>query len=147
MKDLMVTSSSEFTLIEDATGIPAAEQTVLTIEGYASVNRSGSGSKNVDRDGEVYDIPSLNIENYQKNGPILFTHDWHKVMGKALEVKKTFEGLYIKAEVHKVPGFESVFYGVQNKLITAFSISAIPKNYDYLEEENQKSKIGKNLKS
>jgi len=135
MTKLKVSTVAKFALV-DQIGVPAAEQTKLYIEGYASVNRDKAGNKNVDRDGEVYDIPSLDIESFRENGPILFNHQWDSVIGQVTHIEKTFEGLFIKAEIHKVPGFESVFYGVQNDLIKAFSISAIPKAYEYLENED-----------
>ena len=135
MAGLKITTNAKFAIV-DQLEIPLAEQTKLYIEGYASVNRQANGNKNVDRDNEVYDIPSLDIENFKSNGPILFGHDWDKVIGQVTHIEKTFEGLYIKAEIHKVPGLESVFYGIQNHLIKAFSISAIPKKFEYLEDED-----------
>ena len=133
MGRLSVTTTAKFAVM-DQLDIPAAEQTVLYIEGYASVNRTESGEKNVDRDEEVYDIPSLSIDNYRKNGPLVFNHNWNVVLGQVTSIEKTFEGLYIKGEVHKVPGHEDVFYGIQKGLIKAFSINAIPKTFEYLED-------------
>jgi HK97 family phage prohead protease len=135
MSKLNMATTAKFTVM-DQLDVPLAEQTKLYIEGYASVNRKDDGTKNVDRDNEVYDIPSLNIDNFKNNGPIVFMHDWKQVVGEVTSIEKTFKGLYIKAEIHKVPGLENVFYGIQKGLIKAFSINAIPKTYSYLENED-----------
>lgn len=125
---------AKFATVGDDVSIPDSEKTVLYIEGYASVNRTDSGDKNIDRDGEVYDIPSLNIDNYRANGPIVFNHNWNAVIGQVTHIEKTFKGLYIKAEIHKISGLEYVFEGIQKGLIKAFSISAIPETFTYLDD-------------
>lgn len=109
------------------------DSSVCYIEGYASVYRNSDGSKQIDRDGEVVNTDAMDITSYLKNPVLIWNHNWDKPIGKVTEVTKDVNGLYIKAEVHKLNGMEGKFESVLKGLVKSFSIGFVPSEFDFLQ--------------
>jgi len=122
--------------IGDIARVSDESATVVYIEGYSSVFLNPDGSRLEDRDGESVNIALLDIENYKNNPILCYNHNWGDVMGKVTEIRKDAKGLYVRAEVHKLTGRESVFESVQKGLVVTFSIGFVPKKFTYLEDED-----------
>ncbi len=122
--------------ISDIARVSDEAATVVYIEGWASMFLNPDGSRLEDRDGESVSISLLDIDNYKKNPVLVYNHDWGDVLGKITHIEKTGEGLYVKAEVHKLTGRESVFESVQKGLVVTFSIGFVPKTFTYIEEDD-----------
>lgn len=137
MAKLKMYQNVEFKLLDLANvEVDSKDASVLSIEGYASVFTNPDGSRYGDRDGENVHIPNLDIEDYKKNPILVYNHDWSDVCGQVTSITKDAKGLYITAEVHKFTGREQVFESVQKGIVKTFSIGFIPKEYNYLENED-----------
>ena len=112
------------------------DASVIYIEGYASVFLNPDGTQLEDRDGESVNTTMLSIDDYKKNPILVYNHDWSDVVGRVTDIQKDYKGLYIKAEVHKLTGRESVFETVQKGLLKSFSIGFVPKTFKYIEESD-----------
>lgn len=141
-KRLHLSQSAEFKLLSpDDSGMlndmpHHAESSVIYIEGYASVFLNADGSRLIDRDMESVNTNFLDVKSYTKNPVLVYNHEWDIVIGKIIELRKDAKGLYVKAEVHKITGYEHIFEGVQKNLITSFSIGFVPHELTYLEDED-----------
>ena len=95
----------------------AEEDGSVTIEGMASTD-------SVDRVGDVVSADawtkSGGLNNYKKNPIILFNHQYSKPIGKAVEIKTTPKGLYIKARISKASG--DVGELIKDGVLGAFSV-------------------------
>lgn len=99
---------------------------VVVIEGYGNYFGTAKGDDYsdiyIDRANEVVVPSGIDIKAYKKNPVILLNHDRNKVIGKALQVTKKPDGLFIKAEIHKGACDDETFYSIKNGLIQTFSI-------------------------
>ena len=128
----------KYKLYQDVAIDTVAETTegVLVIEGMASYYRhdSGDGKLVVDRENEIVNTDNIDLTNYLKNPVLCYGHNWEKVVGKTVDITKEFTGIKVRAEVHRLTGFEHVYEGVQKGLLNAFSIGFIPKSLDFYEQ-------------
>jgi len=95
----------------------------VDIEGMATV-------PTIDRDEEIVNPLGLELENFEKNPIILFNHDKNIPVGKALEVKATKSGVYVKCRIFKNMN-EKVYNGVINGILNSFSIGFLGKEGTY----------------
>lgn len=97
---------------------------VITIEGCAnfSGNVVSESSTFIDRVGDVVVPDGIDVTNYKKSPIILFQHDRTQVIGKAIDITKKSDGLYVTAEIHAGACDDEVFYAIKNGLYTSFSI-------------------------
>lgn len=113
-------------------GCDATEE-VITICGYA--NFAGScvdeASTFMDRVGDIVVPDGIDLTNYKKSPIILFQHDRETVIGKAVELTKRVDGLYVTAEVHAGACEEETFYAIKNGLYTSFSIGFRTRKAEY----------------
>lgn len=100
------------------------------IEGWAN-------AATVDRGKEVINQDAWkNLENYKKNGIILFNHDPDKPIGKMLDIRATEDGLWLKAKISKSkdPFVSYIRDLVDEGILNAFSVGFDPideeKNHD-----------------
>ena len=107
---------------------------ILYIEGYASFYQNDIGMKEVDRDQEIVNIDGMDISAYQKNPVLLYNHNWNKPCGKVISINKDGNGLFVKAEMQRLPGREADFENVLYGNVKSFSIGFIPHEYQYLED-------------
>lgn len=89
----------------------------VTIEGWAN-------KAVVDRGLDFIVADAWDLTNYQKNPIILFNHDKDKPIGRAIEVKPTDEGLYIKAQISnsKDPFVSYIRDMIAEGILNAFSV-------------------------
>lgn len=112
-----------------------APEGVIRISGWASRYRTEDGVV-IDRDQEVTDTDSLSIKNFLKNPVILYNHDQDNIIGRATRITKSYEGIFIEAEIHRITGLEHVYEAVAKNLLQTFSIGFIPKAFDYDEDND-----------
>ena len=115
--------------------VPDNNSTIAIVEGYASVYKKPDGSLQVDRDDEVINTDNIDVDDYNNNPVLLFNHDWNKVIGRVTEIEKDNRGLKVKAEVHKLTGYEAVYEGVVKGLIKSFSVGLVPQDYNFLSDD------------
>lgn len=113
------------------------ESEVVTIEGYANYYGKSQGEDYsavyIDRSGEVVVPGGMDVKAYKKNPVILLNHDRSRVIGKALSVTKSDDGIMIKAEIHKGACDDETFYAIKNGLVTTFSIGFRVKAGEFKE--------------
>lgn len=78
----------------------------------------------VDRGKDIIQMDAWQLDNYKKVPMILFNHDKDKPVGKAVDVRPTDQGLYIKAKISnsKDPTISMVRDLVQEGILNAFSV-------------------------
>lgn len=130
INNIGIYQSADFKLLDHMEG---QDDSIVYIEGYASVYKTSFGEKQVDRDGEVVNTDNLDIVSYLDNPVLVWNHNWSDPIGKVVSVTKDAKGLYIKAEVHKLHGLESRYEAVKKGLVKSFSIGFIPNDYAFLE--------------
>lgn len=89
----------------------------VVIEGWAN-------KAVVDRGLDYIAQNAWDLTNYQKNPIILFNHDKDKPIGRALEIKPTDDGLYIKAQISnsKDPFVSYIRDLISEGILNAFSV-------------------------
>lgn len=127
---------AEFKMVDLDQKVRDEDANIIYIEGYASVFLKRNGERVIDRDGESVNVPFLDIESYKANPVLNYNHDFGNVIGKVVDIRKDERGLFVRAEVHKLTGRESIFEGVQKGLIRAFSIGFVPHEFSYLDNED-----------
>lgn len=78
----------------------------------------------VDRGKDLIQMDAWNIDNYKKVPTILFNHDKDKPIGKAVDVRPTEQGLWIKAKISnsKDPEISKIRDLVNEGMLNAFSV-------------------------
>ncbi len=127
-KAITMYQGADFKVIEGS----SETQSVVYIEGYASVYRAYDGAVQQDRDGEVVNTDTMDLSSYMKNPVVVWNHDWDKPVGRVTEITKDSKGIYVKAEVHKLQGQESKFEAVLKGLVRSFSIGFVGSDYNFL---------------
>jgi HK97 family phage prohead protease len=110
------------------------DENKLYIKGFANryVNEEGLV---IDRSKESVIPTGIDITNYMKNPVILFSHNPEDIVGRAVSINITPEGLEIEAEIDKRLN-EKVFYAVKEGYLRAFSIGFKALDYKYDEEND-----------
>lgn len=121
-----------FMVVKDFTTDLNTEKEVITIKGFANRYIDDSGNMVVDRSGDVVLPSSYNLTNYMKNPILLAYHNSSNPVGKIGGISLSQDGLEIIAEVHKILN-PSVYYAVENQILTAFSIGFKATDYKYDE--------------
>lgn len=100
----------------------------------------GFGNKaTVDRGDEIIATDAWDLENFKRNPIILFNHGMDKLggtpIGKAVEVKPTEEGLYLKVKLSNssAPDIQMVRDLVEERILKAFSVGFNPKQVDTVD--------------
>jgi len=106
---------------------------IVYISGYASVYRKENGSVQIDRDYEAVNTDNLDINSYEQNPVLIYSHQWDRVIGKVTKITKDYKGLYVEAEVHKLTGEEAAYEAVKKGLVKSFSIGFVPKDIDIIQ--------------
>jgi len=78
----------------------------------------------VDRGKDIINKDAWNLDNYKKVPTILFNHDKDKPIGKAVDVRPTDQGLWIKAKISnsKDPEISKIRDLIQEGMLNAFSV-------------------------
>jgi HK97 family phage prohead protease len=105
---------------------------VIKISGWASRYRTEDGIV-VDRDQEVTDTDSMSLTNFLKNPILLYNHNPDYVIGRVVKITKSYEGIFVEAEVYKMSGLEHVYEAVSRQLLKTFSVGFIPRDFAYDE--------------
>lgn len=100
------------------------EETALFIEGYASTN-------DIDRMGDVIQSGAWEkgLENYLKNPIILAYHDHDDPIGRMVDHKIDYKGLWIKARISQAA--EEVYNLIKDGVLTALSVGFRIKDAEY----------------
>ena len=109
---LIITSTQGFKSSEDNDD--------FFIEGYASVSVK-------DRDWDIIPTSAIDLENFEKNPIILYQHNKAVPVGKAIEVEKRSDGLWIKVLLSKTA--TNVRTLIEEGILKAFSVGFILKDY------------------
>lgn len=102
-----------------------------------------SNKATVDRGDDIIATDAWELENFKKNPVILFNHGFDSLggtpVGKAVEVKPTDEGLWIKVKMSnsKAPGIQMVRDLVEERILKAFSVGFTPKETEKVEMEGR----------
>lgn len=136
-KSFAITSIVEKGLIQNDMVI---EDQYIEISGYAS-RMYKDGAYVIDADGENVNTFGFDLKRLV-NGtlPLLYNHDKDKPVGKILSATYDKEGLLITAKLFKYPDDELtnfVYYSVKNKVISAFSVGMLVKNFDVISQEGE----------
>lgn len=128
-----MTTDKKVKICLDNFTVKASGETDVVIEGYAN-------KAVVDRGNDYIEPKAWNLGNYKKSGIILFNHDRDKPIGKAIDVKATDDGLYIKAKISKSkdPQIAMVRDLIREGILNAFSVG-------FNVAEEQKSMEGVNV--
>lgn len=128
-----MTTEKKVKICFDNFSVKANGETDVVIEGYAN-------KAVVDRGNDYIEPKAWNLGNYKKSGIILFNHDRDKPIGKAIDVKATDDGLYIKAKISKSkdPQIAMVRDLIREGILNAFSVG-------FNVAEEQKSMEGVNV--
>jgi HK97 family phage prohead protease/HK97 family phage major capsid protein len=94
------------------------------IEGYASTPA-------VDRDHEILPVDAIDLKNFQNNPIILYQHNRDEPVGKAVEIEKRAEGLWMKVLISKAA--TKVKTLIEEGILKAFSVGFRIKDWDYNE--------------
>ena len=108
---------------------------IVYIEGYASVYRKSDGNYQIDRDDELVNTDNLDLTSYIANPVIVWNHDWSVPVGKVTSITKDMYGIYVKGEIHKLEGLESKYEAVKKGLLKSFSIGFVPKDIRLVNDE------------
>ena len=108
---------------------------IVYIEGYASVYRKSDGNYQIDRDDELVNTDNLDLTSYIANPVIVWNHDWGVPVGKVTSITKDMYGIYVKGEIHKLEGLESKYEAVKKGLVKSFSIGFVPKDIRLVNDE------------
>ena len=108
---------------------------IVYIEGYASVYRKSDGNYQIDRDDELVNTDNLDLTSYIANPVIVWNHDWSVPVGKVTSITKDMYGIYVKGEIHKLEGLESKYEAVKKGLVKSFSIGFVPKDIRLVNDE------------
>lgn len=103
---------------------------VVVIEGLAN-------KKVVDRGNDIINTDAWDLDNFKKNPVILYNHGFDPQLGgtpigKAIDIKPTEDGLYIKAKLSNVddPMLNRIRGLVKEKILRAFSVGFNPIESD-----------------
>lgn len=90
-----------------------------------------------DRLKEVVPPKNLRLDNYKKTPIILFNHDHEKPIGRALDIRPTEDGIYIKAKISKSkdPEISRIRDLIEEEILNSFSIG-----FNVFDEEEQDGK-------
>jgi len=108
----------------------------VVIEGFAN-------KATVDRGDEIITTDAWELDNFKKNPVILFNHGMDTLggtpVGKALEVRQTDEGLYLKVKMSnsQAPGIKMVRDLVEERILKAFSVGFNPKESDVVQTDGK----------
>lgn len=93
----------------------------ITIEGFA--NRAV-----VDRVKENIMPDAWKLDNFRKNGTMLFNHDHNMPIGKMIEIKPTKDGLWLKGRISSSdhPDIRKVRDLIAEGILNSYSVSFVP---------------------
>ena len=124
---LTIDSTQSFKSITD-------EDNNFYIEGYASVSVK-------DRDWDIIPVSSIDTQNFEKNPIILYQHNKSVPVGKAVEVEKRSDGLWMKVQISETA--KDVRTLIEEDILKAFSVGFILKDYYY--DDNKDAFIYKDM--
>lgn len=136
IRQIGLRQSAELKLIsmDDSDDIEGRDS-IVYIEGYASVYRKSDGNYQIDRDDELVNTDNLDLTSYIANPVIVWNHDWSVPVGKVTSITKDMYGIYVKGEIHKLEGLESKYEAVKKGLVKSFSIGFVPKDIRLVNDE------------
>jgi HK97 family phage prohead protease len=111
----------------------------------------GLANKNVlDRGRDIIEVDAWDLDNYKKNPVILFNHGMDATLGgtpvgKAIEVKPTENGLFIKVELSNLddPVIKRIRGLVKERILRAFSVGFDPKEMEPDKSDSSINRIKK----
>jgi len=115
------------------------ELPTIMLNGYASRGFTDTGHKAVDLDGETINQYGIDVSRLETgNIPLLFQHDQSKIIGKVTSASYDAKGLYVSAEVTKLPGDSMtnyVYEAVKAGLLNSFSVGLMVEEIDWTEDD------------
>lgn len=114
-----------------------SENPSIILTGYASRGYTDSGHKAVDLDGETINQYGIDVSRLETgNIPLLFQHDQSKIIGKVLSASYDTKGLFVTAELTKLPGDQLtnyVYEAVKAGMLNSFSVGLMVEEIDWAE--------------
>lgn len=110
----------------------------LHLSGYASRGFSDNGMRAIDLDGETINQYGIDVSRLEtKNIPLLFQHDQSKIVGKVLSASYDTKGLFVTAELTKLPGdslTNYVYEAVKAGMLNSFSVGLMVEEVDMVDQ-------------
>lgn len=111
----------------------------IQLTGYASRGFTDTGHKAIDLDGETINQYGIDVSRLETgNIPLLFQHDQSKIVGKVLSASYDTKGLFVTAELTKLPGdslTNYVYEAVKAGLLNSFSVGLMVEEIDWAEDD------------
>lgn len=111
----------------------------IQLTGYASRGFTDTGHKAIDLDGETINQYGIDVSRLETgNIPLLFQHDQSKIVGKVLSASYDTKGLFVTAELTKLPGdslTNYVYEAVKAGLLNSFSVGLMVEEIDWGDDD------------
>ena len=111
----------------------------ILLTGYASRGYTDTGHKAIDLDGETINQYGIDVSRLETgNIPLLFQHDQSKIIGKVLSASYDTKGLFVTAELTKLPGdslTNYVYEAVKAGMLNSFSVGLMVNEIDWTEDD------------
>ena len=111
----------------------------LQLAGYASRGFTDNGMRAVDLDGETINQYGIDVSRLEtKNIPLLFQHDQSKIVGKVISASYDAKGLFVTAELTKLPGDDLtnyVYEAVKAGMLNSFSVGLMVEDIDMVDQD------------
>ena len=111
----------------------------LQLSGYASRGYTDNGMRAIDLDGETINQYGIDVSRLEtKNIPLLFQHDQSKIVGKVISAAYDSKGLYVTAQLTKLPGdslTNYVYEAVKAGMLNSFSVGLMVEDIDMVDQD------------
>ena len=111
----------------------------ILLSGYASRGYTDTGHKAIDLDGETINQYGIDVSRLETgNIPLLFQHDQSKIIGKVLTASYDTKGLFVTAQLTKLPGDDLTNYtyeAVKAGMLSSFSVGLMVDEIDWTEDD------------
>jgi len=111
----------------------------ILLTGYASRGYTDTGHKAIDLDGETINQYGIDVSRLETgNIPLLFQHDQSKIIGKVTSASYDTKGLFVTAELTKLPGdslTNYVYEAVKAGMLNSFSVGLMVQEIDWTEDD------------
>lgn len=130
-------SEIKSTLHKQLISVDSTETTddYVIVSGYVNRFMDNEGNIVVDRDGDAVAPFGMDITEYQKNPVILFQHKRDEPIGRAVNIEKREDGIYMVMHIFKDLN-QKVYNAVRLGALSAFSIGFKVSDVYYDEEKD-----------